>query len=61
MQITLIQRDALGKRSEDFPVTMLVARRIREFVRRSESVFRIDSVDEGSVFLDHDGIGLELG
>jgi hypothetical protein len=45
---------------EDIPLTLLIAERIRVFVRRSGPIFRNERFEEAAVFLDNDGIGLEV-
>lgn len=44
---------------EDVPLTLLIAERIRPFVTRS-ATFRTERIEEEGVFLDNDGIGLEI-
>jgi hypothetical protein len=46
---------------EDVPLTLLVAERIRTFVRRSGPIFRGERFEEVGLFLDNDGVGLEVG
>jgi hypothetical protein len=46
---------------EDVPLTLLVVERIRAFVRRSGPTFRAERFEQAGVFLDNDGIGLEVG